>query len=299
MSDANEEKTKRIAIADDTLQIIDAGFYLNKKGHRIEIQPKLSKAISKSVLYTPTIGRKKLVTARALLRVGIDARRIPQRQTIIEVTTETSLEASKRMVEAGLGQVMCLNFASARTPGGGFKKGAVAQEETIARSSGLFPCISQMREMYDVNRKILSGFYSDHMIFSPDVPVFKDDEGEFLDKPHYVSFITAPAVNAGVVKEKSDKGKDVVLSVMKRRIEIILALSYLNKQEVLVLGAFGCGVFKNDPMDIANLFKEVLLENELYKHAFKKVVFAIYDPTPEKDNYKTFENILLGKSESS
>lgn len=297
MNDQNDQKAKRIAIADDTLQIIDRGFYLNTKGDRIDIQSKLSKAISRSILYTPKKGNKALVTARALLREGIDTHRIQQREAFIEVTTETSLEASKRMVEEGIGRVMCLNFASARTPGGGFKKGAVAQEETLARSSGLFPCISQMREMYDVNRKILSGFYSDHMIFSPDVPVFKDDAGELLERPHYVSFITAPAVNAGVVKKNSDKGLDVVLAVMKRRIELVLALSYLNGQEVLILGAFGCGVFKNEAIDVAKLFKEVLLDNELYKYAFKKVVFSIYDPMPEKLNYHIFKKVLLEKGD--
>lgn len=272
-----------IEIANDTLQILQDGKYVNVNGEEVFIKDSLESAVSRSVLYTPVMTD----------RLEFDAKRVIETKsshnTVYEVTTETSLEAIQRLLDEGEQKVLCLNFASARTPGGGFKKGASAQEETIARSSGLFPCISQMRDMYDHNRQVFTGFYSDHMIYSPDVPLFKNDEGKLHDKPYYSSFITAPAVNAGVVKDKAWSDSHLILDVMKSRIAKILSLAIVYNHEVLILGAFGCGVFKNEPDDIARIFKELLSE-ERFRQAFKKILFAVYDPTPTKENYTPFKN---------
>ncbi|WPS85507.1 TIGR02452 family protein (plasmid) [Brevibacillus halotolerans] len=274
-------REKMVKIAEDTLKILEVGSYKNSKGNQVEVKSVLENAVRNSVLYTPDMESKIDYDIKQILECWSSF------QTVIEVTSETSLEATKRLTEEEVGTVVCLNFASARTPGGGFKKGSSAQEESIARSAGLFPCISQMREMYEHNCQVLTGFYSDYMIFSPDVPVFKDDEGNRLDKFYTVSFITSPAVNAGVVKDKAWDDRHMILEVMKRRIEKVLSLAILHQQEVLVLGAFGCGVFRNEPKDIAKLFKEVL-EDDRFKHSFKKITFAVYDPTPTKENLLPF-----------
>lgn len=79
------------------------------------------------------------------------------------------------------GAVAALNFASATHPGGGFLSGARAQEESIARSSGLFACL-EGREMYSWHRSRLDAMYSDWIIYSPDVPVFRTDDGELLEE---------------------------------------------------------------------------------------------------------------------
>ncbi|MFF2531610.1 TIGR02452 family protein [Brevibacillus sp. NPDC058079] len=283
------KREKMVEIAEDTLRILELGSYQNSKGNQVEVANILENAVRNSVLYRPDMESKIEYDTKQILKYS------PSFQTVIEVTSETSLEATKRLTKEQANSVVCLNFASARTPGGGFKKGASAQEESIARSSGLFPCISQMREMYDHNRQVLTGFYSDYMIFSPDVPVFKDDTGKLLDEFYTVSFITAPAVNAGVVKDKAWNDRHMILDVMKRRIEKILSLAILHQQEVVVLGAFGCGVFKNEPKDIATLFKEVL-EDERFKHSFKKITFAVYDPSPTKENLLPFVQVLSNRN---
>lgn len=283
----DQRRQRYIEIAQDTLRILENGKYVNANGVEVDIQAEMSSAISESVLYTPDLG----------IKIEFDAKRISEAKspedTLYEVTTETSLEAIERLLNEGNSKVMCLNFASARTPGGGFKKGASAQEESIARSSGLFPCISQMRDMYDHNRQLFTGFYSDHMIFSPNVPVFKNDAGTLFDEPYYASFLTVPAVNAGVVKDKAWSDSHLILDVMKSRMAKLLSLCVIHGQEVLILGAFGCGVFKNEPTDIARIFKE-LLEEDRFRYAFKKIVFAVYDPTDAKENYTPFYE-LFGK----
>ncbi|WP_259391506.1 TIGR02452 family protein [Paenibacillus sp. 1011MAR3C5] len=122
--------------------------------------------------------------------------------TIIEVTEETTLAAAARLAKEEE-EICCLNFASAKHPGGGFLTGARAQEESLARASGLYPTIVQMKEMYSHNAWQRICLYSDYIIYSPKVPVFRDDSGVLLDKAYPVSIITSPAVNAGVVSATS------------------------------------------------------------------------------------------------
>jgi uncharacterized protein (TIGR02452 family) len=92
---------------------------------------------------------------------------------LFEVTGESSLEAARRLT----GPVAVLNFASARNPGGGFLNGAQAQEEALCRASALYTCLLQARGFYDHHRAHRDPFYTDRVIHSPAVPVFRDDKG--------------------------------------------------------------------------------------------------------------------------
>jgi uncharacterized protein (TIGR02452 family) len=112
------------------------------------------------------------------------------------------------------------------------------------------------------------------MIYSPTVPIIKDEAGNNLPELSYCAIITAPAVNTGVVKQQEPKQLPKVEAVMKRRIRKVLAISLLNGHQTIVLGAWGCGVFQNDPKEIAKYFREVLTTD--FRNRFKKVVFAIY-----------------------
>lgn len=167
--------------------------------------------------------------------------------------------------------VCALNFASARKPGGGFLGGAIAQEESLCRASALFACIDG-NDMYRRNAHLSGGFYTNYAIYSPNVPVFKDDEGELLDEPHFCSFITAPAVNAGVLR---DEERAAVPGEMAKRIEKVLAIAAHHGHDTLVLGAWGCGVFRNDPEMIADAFRSALVTR--FAGVFGRVAFAIYD----------------------
>src|SRR5205814_7920498 len=104
----------------------------------------------------------------------------PRFATSFQVVNRTTLDAARRLLDLDPGaDVLCLNFASAKHPGGGFLGGARAQEESLARSSGLYPCIAPMREMYDFNRSCGTCLSSDYLLHSPRAPVFRD-EGESL-----------------------------------------------------------------------------------------------------------------------
>jgi uncharacterized protein (TIGR02452 family) len=194
--------------------------------------------------------------------------------TQFSVTGQTTLDAVRALFQAGHQDVACLNFASAKNPGGGFLGGSQAQEESIARASGLYPCLLKAPDYYQTNRKTTSCFYTDYMIYSPAVPIFKDEDGNHLEELTYCSVITAPAVNTGIVRQQEAEKLPEVESVMKRRIRKVLAIALTHGHQTIVLGAWGCGVFQNDPNQIAKYFREVLTTD--FKNKFRKVVFAVY-----------------------
>lgn len=254
---------ERVAIAEDTLQLIEQGFYINNAGNRIEIQPTLQKAIGNTRLFTPG----------ELADMWDDYQNNHAFDTSYEVTNETTLDAVRRLSAAGFTNVLCLNFASAKNPGGGFLGGAIAQEECIARASGLYPCLLTAPDYYSFHRKQSTCLYSDHMIYSPGVPIIKDESGGLLDEAVCTSIITSPAVNAGVVMEREVSNRSEIIPAMRIRIEKLLALCVHYGHDTLVLGAWGCGVFRNDPEQIATLFREALQGS--FNGQFRKIVFAV------------------------
>ncbi|MFT3826233.1 MAG: TIGR02452 family protein [Chitinophagaceae bacterium] len=254
---------KRIAIAQHTLQILAQGYYINNEGEQIDI----------SVLQHSAVNGTRLSTPGDLEALLANANTTSRYTTQFEVINETTLDASRRLVAAGNEKVLCLNFASAKNPGGGFLGGALAQEECIARASGLYPCLLQAPEYYATHRANRSCIYSDHMIYSPAVPILKDEEGDLLPQPVCVSIITSAAVNAGVVHQQQKSRIPEIIPAMRTRIEKLLALCRHKQYETLVLGAWGCGVFRNNPEDIAALFHEAL--NGKFAGYFKNIVFAV------------------------
>ncbi|KAI0686708.1 hypothetical protein BC835DRAFT_1408516 [Cytidiella melzeri] len=171
-----------------------------------------------------------------------------------------------------------LNFASAKKPGGGFINGAQAQEESIARSSTLYPTLmtSTAQQFYTLhNRDAHDGYYSHAMIYSPRVVIFRDDQGGWTD-PLEVDVLTSPAVNAGVVRQKCSDSGDEIEEAMTERMSRILFLFERQGAQDLVLGSFGTGVFRNDVGMVARIWTELLLSpGARFKQSFESVVFAV------------------------
>ena len=206
----------------------------------------------------------------------------------VRVHGATTLAAAAEL--AGRYQrVGVLNFASARHPGGGFLGGSQAQEESLARSSGLYACLTQFAEMYAFNaRPESTGLYSDHLVYSPGVPVLRHDEGHWLPRPLLLDIITAPAVNAGALARNSPELLPQLVPTMRQRLRLVLAAAARHGIEALVLGAWGCGVFANDPIQIARLFAEALAEPGI-RGRFRHLDFAIFDPKPPHSVLRAFE----------
>jgi uncharacterized protein (TIGR02452 family) len=257
------QKSKRIDTAKKTLQSLKEGYYINQQGERVLLKSYQNFAEAHTRLYAPEE-----------LDVLLQSTGLQHRyDTVFEVTGETTLEAVRRIYGQTHEDIFCLNFASAKNPGGGFLNGAKAQEESIAMASGLYNCLLKAPEYYAFHRSLPTCLYSDHMIYSPQVPVFKNDEGEGLDQVVPVSMLTSPAVNTGVIKRNEPHNIELIGPVMEKRIRKVLLISYIHHHKILVLGAWGCGVFQNDPEDVARWFYDALTTT--FSGVFEKVIFAI------------------------
>ena len=260
----NTNRSSRKNIAADTLRILEQGYYTTNSGQTQDISIDQAFAVANTKLYAPE-------DSDTLLQNIILE---PYSNTSFEVTKETTLDAVRRLISEGYTNTLCLNFASAKNPGGGFLGGSQAQEESIARATGLYPTQLTASTYYETNRNTKSCFYTDYMIYSPAVPILKDENGKLLDDYIKAAIITAPAVNTGVVKDREPHRLDEIEIVMKRRIEKVLAIAHSQQHKAIVLGAWGCGVFRNDPKDIAAYFEDILKGK--YANIFEKIVFAVY-----------------------
>lgn len=265
-------RQRRKSMGQETVNIIERGSYHSASGHEIRIAPQVKQSTENTQLFIED--ELELLLQKATRLSADTARVVP-----IKVTMESSLEAAHRIISKDTTrQVGVLNFASAKNPGGGFLGGSQAQEESLARSSALYAGLQTCMEgYYQFNRKRSTLLYSDRMIYTPECTVFRDDDGALLDTPYEIDILTSPAPNKGAMKQNKRGETTQVESVFERRIKLMLALFAHKKCDYPVLGAWGCGVFGNDPKDVARLFYKVLVE-ENFASLFQEVTFAIYEP---------------------
>ena len=277
------DRNQRAKIAHETVEILNRGYYETESGSRIDIESDLEFARENTVLYKPEDFK------------DIQLKGEDPEDTRLEVTNETTLQAAESLKAPGSADPFVLNFASARNPGGGFLNGSGAQEESLARATGLYACISEVTEYYQKNRQSGTGLYTNNMIYSPKVPVIRDDDGDLLESPFKVTILTAPAVNRRVVEKNEPERLSEVRPTMDDRIKKVLKVATDNGHRKLVLGAWGCGVFDNDPAMVSKLFKKHLWGEMTFKGGFREVLFAVLDRTPDKKVFQTFKNTLKEK----
>ena len=188
--------------------------------------------------------------------------------------------------------LVTLNFASFKNPGGGFINGSKAQEECLCEESFLYNVLYSFNNtFYEENRKMLNkSMYKNRALYSPQIIFLREEKnGKRIEGKEAISDVITCASpnfssgkNLGVSKEEN-------LKVLESRIQFILDIASINHAETLILGAFGCGVFKQDPKNVANIFKKLLPH-----YPFVKVVFAI--PQSRKDNnYEVFKQVFEEK----
>ena len=277
-------RIERRSLAESTLEIIRAGQY-TVGDVDYDIRPQLSAMTSGTRYYAADslLSQWKQPTAASRF-----AREKATEISIVEISTlqgasdlssvpYTSSEEPRRRVGV-------LNFASAKNPGGGFLSGAQAQEESIARSSTLYPSLTSStgRKFYGPhNKDPKGGYYSHAMIFSPDVTVFRRDSGELIG-PMEIDVVTSAAVNAGVARrtlhgQVAGEAEEVKIGkAMKERMGRILFLFEKHGIKDVVLGSFGTGVFQNKVSLVAAVWAELLTApGSRFANSFDRVKFAI------------------------
>jgi uncharacterized protein (TIGR02452 family) len=268
-------RSTRATIAADTVEAARRGWYDGPVG-RVDLSPLIDPCLAGTSYYPPDDLER--------LRLGPTS---PEFETAIDVRNETTLEGIARLHGEGAGPVAALNFASAKNPGGGFLGGSQAQEESLARSSALYPSLCRARPYYDLHRASGSCLYTDAMIVSPDCPIFRDDAGRWLDTPRLATFITSAAPNAGAVKTRE---RHLLAPTLRRRAGLVLSLAAHLGYSALVLGAWGCGVFRNDPTMVAEAFASLLRGD--FAARFRRIAFSVLDGSAGAATLKAFEDAL-------
>lgn len=244
-----------------------------------------------------------------------------EQQVILETDTINSSDlsydtpskvvvASKRSFEAASqykGMSVCVhNFASASNPGGGVENGANAQEECLCRCSTLHPCLKTdalRQKFYTPHRKAHDPLHNDDIIYTPNVVVFKSDTASPKRLPeaewYNVNVITCAAPNLrSNPSNRYNSGdgntpakiKDTdLLKLHEKRLRRILDVAHSQGNEVVILGAFGCGAFSNNPEVVALAAKNVIKD---YLHKFKIIEFAICYNPKDDTNHRTFTRVL-------
>lgn len=268
-------------IAEETVAALERGSYTAPGGKVVNFMPLLKRCVEGTECYKPEM--------LADIREQILARPPIAEHTEFELVNETTLQGSARIVASQKYQhIGVLNFASAKNPGGGFLGGSKAQEESLARSSGLYYSLLRCPDYYSFHRALKTCLYSDWMIYSPDCPILRTDRGDWLEVPFVVSFITSPAPNAGAITSNEPHNLSKIPSTFRERISKLLALAVYKGCDALVLGAWGCGAFRNDPRIVAPIFWEHLGPNGLFWGYFRKVQFSVLDTSKTNAIYNAF-----------
>ncbi|KAL1756715.1 hypothetical protein FB107DRAFT_210943 [Schizophyllum commune] len=280
-----DARSRRKEIADDTLEALEAGCY-SLDGRTYALKDAVKRSEQGTRYYQPDCALASWEITPPPSSNG--------RQTEVTLAEISTLEGARFLISQTDARVGILNFASATKPGGGFLSGASAQEESIARSSTLYPTLltTEAQRFYRLHKKRdTEGYYTHAMIYSPSILVFRTDDGRWLP-PYEVDILTSPAVNAGVVRQKNNgrvSDEDIegdIGMAMRERMGRVLFLFEQEGVRDIVLGSFGTGVFKNNVQMVAGIWVDLLFEETArFRNSFDRVAFAILG-TPTFEDFK-------------
>ncbi|MCQ2360391.1 MAG: TIGR02452 family protein [Paludibacteraceae bacterium] len=265
----SEVRAMRISVFNDTVECCSRGSYINKFGDTVTF-PVTDGSADGTQFYTNK--NACVISDIPTLTQG----------TEVSVINIDCLIAAKYLLDNGYKPAV-LNMASRHNPGGGVINGSGAQEENLCRRTTLHRSIFPYGEFgakYGLG-STTARYPMDHThggIYTPEVWVIKDEEDkryQYLDTPYKISVITVAGVNN---PDLDDNGlfTPQIAEAIRCKIRTIMRLGLKNGNDSLVLGALGCGAFRNPPEQVAVLFKEVFNEPE-FKNKYRRIIFAILD----------------------
>ncbi len=227
------------------------------------------------------------------------------KKMVIEVTGDRSYQAAMRLQKENPdAKIAVMNFANAFHAGGGVTTGASAQEECLCRTSTLYPLLYRrmLRDtFYKHHYTLNTPKASDSLVYTEGVIICKTDEDlpKRMPKEDWVT-VDVITIAAPDLRDKSNKHAPLVNGGtymnnaelfgyhVKRAIHM-LTCAAAKGADILVLGAFGCGAFENDPEVVSRAYKTALKE---FPKVFDKVEFAVYCPPGSSRNYNVFKRVI-------
>lgn len=284
------ERQERIEIFKQTIDIVQKnGYFIN--GKRIILPEKNNELMQEGTVFYDK-------------EFHVDAPMI-NNNTEIRVVNEDSLVAAKKLINLGY-NVAVLNMASRKYPGGGVREGFGAQEENLFRRSNYYLSLYQFAPyatQYGINKSIhqypLDRSFGG--IYTPNATVFRDTEAadyQLLEQPYQVSFIAVPALSRPTIDNDGLIVPELI-EPFKNKMRTLFRIGLQHGHDALILGAWGCGVFRCPPRHVARLFHEVMMENE-FKNRYHTIVFAIIEDNNSKGegNYKPFAEEFIARVSS-
>ena len=253
-----------------------AGRAVKATQHTQEMAEKYGKEIEKCINETEIYNAAKLQEMEKCIQLG---------DLTMEVMKTDSVDALFNAKDNG--RIAVLNFASYKNPGGGFMVGSRAQEECLCHESFLYNVLKEFEDSYYVsNRSDLNrALYRNKALYSPNVVFEHNDEVRKTD----VITCASPNFSAAekfVKREENNK-------VMKSRIRFVLEIAKHQAVDTLILGAFGCGVFQQDPEFVSKCFVEEAEEIFGKEGLSIHIIFAVIPPLPNQtDNCTPFEKAV-------
>ena len=273
-------RKENIEVFLDTISFIDEDDYLSNA---------VNESIEKTVIYSKDIDEINAIKKHGEVRVSQNR------------SFEAAIKLHNEFPNKRIG---VLNFASATTPGGGVTKGSSAQEESLCRVSTLYNVLNTkylFDHFYSLNRNINNPLHDDTVIYSPNIVICKSDSDRpiRLKKEDFVKVdvLTCAAPN---LREKPGNlynfdgdtsikvSDDELYQIHVKRAKRILDVALINNIDILVLGAFGCGAFKNNPYIVAKAYKDIL---KVYRSYFDLIEFAIFTNEYNRENYLAFKTV--------
>ncbi len=272
---ANVEGQRRMnaELGRQTLNAIDNGFVVDGRVIYLEQDPELEARVLQNMYEADQLPGD-----------------VPQQ---IFVENLTTLQMTERLIQEGFNPLVC-NWANKRDVGGDFLGGARAQEETLCRESDLYRRLEAVEDQYPIPEH--GG------ILVPQVQFFRKDlaNGYAFMEPIKADVFAVAFYNCNRAHgDGYDKPatQEEYLEGTRQKIRAILRTAMENGNDSVVLGAGGCGAFRNDPRVISDLFREELNRFE-FLNRFERVAFAIIDdhnvPPGRLSNFQTFRRRILG-----
>lgn len=282
-------RSRELNMIRETMQILEQGYYV-KDGRKIHLKlPR--KEMEEIHVYLPDdvkkySNQKDFNPPYVFGRCGYGCENVDSFSLARERVTHTYL------YDNDIPKILVLNLANAVNPGGGVRRGAKAQEEDLCRCSSLLLSLEsgKAKKYYDYNKSLHTKMGSDALMITPQVEIFRDENGELLDETVVVSVVTcaAPMMSYGKEGMSDDEYEKMMYDRITGLLKCVAYFGYKN----LVLGAWGCGAFGNDAAIISDLFYNALKNLDYngrgQKDLFRRIDFAVLDRTKEQYNFKEF-----------
>ena len=187
-------------------------------------------------------------------------------RTDVRVVDIDSIDAALQLAQSSGRRPLVLNLADDCFPGGCVSTGSGAQEESLFRRTSL--CRTLTMHFYPIR--------DDEAVYSPCVVVMKASEAQgfarLAEPLPTLDFVACPAIRHPQLAEGGDTLRDEDVTRLEIKVETVLQVAYKKGHGALVIGAMGCGAWRNPPSHVAQIMRRVI---ERYPGAFADIHIAV------------------------